>query len=691
MRPEILFPYFAEVTSLKGVGPKVRPALERLIGGSRVLDLLLHIPMRYSDRRPAKDISSLNEGHIGSVIATVDKHIPPPKRSLPYRILMRDESGYLTLTFFRTYGDRLDRLMPVGEKRFVSGRVESYRGERQMAHPDLIMKPEEAKALPGFEPRYPMTSDIAAARLRQFVAQGLEMATDLPEWADKHFRASKNYLPFKEALQKLHMPNEQDMSLLPLHKERLAYDEAFARGLAFHIARRAARDLPSPIMPVKSPRVVELLRDLPFTPTAAQMRSYDEIAADMASNFRMNRMLQGDVGSGKTLVAALAAAQAADAGFMAAFMAPTELLARQQADALQGFARAAGLRVEALTGSDKGKRREALLMAIQAGEVHIVCGTQALYQSDVSFGRLGLIVVDEQHRFGVSDRLKLSKKGLHPHMLSMSATPIPRTLAQAAYGDLDMSVIDELPKTRKPITTRATSLDRIGPVTKAIAEAIKRGERAFWVCPRLDAQDSGESAVIARVAYLRSKLNAPIGLVHGRMKADEKDAALEAFRNGDTSLLLATTVVEVGVDVPEATIMVIEKAEMFGLAQLHQLRGRVGRGEKQSSCLLLYESPLSDEAKARIDIMRQTNDGFKIAELDLKQRGAGDVLGRQQSGHVSFKVLDVMDHSDLIEIAHKDTGALLEGDPNLQTERGRAARLALHLFAPPSAIKNLKS
>jgi ATP-dependent DNA helicase RecG len=377
----------------------------------------------------------------------------------------------------------------------------------------------------------------------------------------------------------------------------------------------------------------------------------------------------------------MAAVEAAANGFQSAFMAPTEVLARQQFDTLDRLLSPLGYSVAALSGRDRGSAREGTLLALAEGSIQIVAGTHALFQDAVSFRNLGLIIVDEQHRFGVTDRMRLVGKSDSPHMLVMSATPIPRTLAQAVHGDLDVSILDEKPPGRKPVETRAVPDTRIEEVIEAVGRALKRGERAFWVCPRVDA-DEDDSSAVARHASLQDDLRVNIGLVHGRLKPSEKDAALEDFRTGKTRVLVATTVIEVGVDVPDATIMVIERAEGFGLAQLHQLRGRVGRGERASFCILLYRPPLGETARERLDTLRRTEDGFAIAEADFRLRGAGDVLGVRQAGATDYRVLDTGRQAAFLEIAAKDSEAVMAADPALSGARANALRLARELLTP---------
>lgn len=682
MRDERLFPLFEGLETLSGVGPKLTPLLQKLVDGKTVWDLLLHLPDRWLDRRVRASFEETAPGEIATVQGEVHAYHQPYNDKSPHRVQLVDSTGFLTLAFFRADPRWLKSQFPIGATRIVSGKVEEYRGERQITHPDFVIDPAKGEAPPAVEPIYPLTAGLTNRRVHTLAVQALQrVPNDLAEWADPHLVAQKGWPAFKAALGWLHDPQAYDEAAFVLARERLAYDEALARESAFALAQAARRQRPAPVIkapPSASNRVMDAL---PYKPTGAQLRAMADITSDLSRGYPMRRLLQGDVGSGKTLVAALAAVEAASAGFQAAFMAPTEVLARQQFDTLDTLLSPLGYSVAALSGRDKGHAREATIMGLADGSIQIAAGTHALFQEAVSFRNLGLIIVDEQHRFGVSDRMRLAGKGTSPHMLVMSATPIPRTLAQAVHGDLDVSILDEKPPGRRPVETRAVPDTRLEDVVEAVGRAVKRGERAFWVCPRVDA-DEDDSSAVARHAALEDELGVRIGLVHGRMKPSEKDTALEDFRTGQTRILVATTVIEVGVDVPEATIMVIERAEGFGLAQLHQLRGRVGRGDKPSYCLLLYRPPLGDTARERLDTLRRTEDGFEIAEADFRLRGAGDVLGVRQAGLTDYRIIDLARHGGLLAIARKDAEAVLAADPERKGARWQALRLARELLTP---------
>lgn len=681
-RDERLFPLFADLDTLSGVGPKLRPLLERICGGHTLWDLLLHLPEKWLDRRVRDNFDSIMTGEIVTVRGEVHAIKAPYSDRAPTRIQLFDGSGFLTLAFFRADSRWLQGQFPIGKERIVSGKVEDFQGERQMTHPDYIIDPKSGKLPPAVEPIYGLTAGLTNKRVHGLMQKALETVhKDLPEWIDPHLIAQRNWPGFQDALNRLHAPQTYDEARFNLARTRLAYDEALARETAFAMARAQRRKARATPLALRADAQQDLIDSLPFALTGAQKRASEEISADLATPSPMRRMLQGDVGSGKTLIGALAAIQAASNGAQTAFMAPTEVLARQQYETLRLQLEPLGYSVASLTGRDRGSAREATLMGLADGSVQIIAGTQALFQEGVNFANLALVIVDEQHRFGVQDRVRLASKALSPHMLVMSATPIPRTLAMAVHGDLDTSVLDEKPAGRQPIETRVIPDTRIEEIVAAVGRAIKRGERAFWVCPRVD-MDDDDSTAVGRHAALLEQLGVPVGLVHGRLKPDEKDAALEDFRMGRTRVLVATTVIEVGVDVPEATIMVIERAEGFGLAQLHQLRGRVGRADKPSYCLLLYRAPLGEIAHQRLETLRATDDGFEIAEADFRLRGPGDLLGVRQSGAAEYHIIDLSQDGELIATARKDAGSLVQSDPDLTTQRGQALRLVRDLLSP---------
>ena len=692
MRPEVLYPLFAPTTTLPGIGPRLGKLIER-IAGRTVAGLCWHLPTGVIDRRFSPKLAEAPEGAVVTVSVTVDAHLPPANRRLPYKVRCHDETAGLMLVFFHGPGEYLVRQLPVGQERVVSGRLEVYGGHLQMTHPDYIATPAEIAQLKRVEPIYPMTAGLTPRILGRAIQAAVARAPELPEWIDRPLLQKMKWPAWHTAVWIAHNPTStEDLSPSTAARRRLAYDELLANQLALGLVRAAQRRPAGRSIRGDGRLRARVLAALPYQLTAAQRQAVAEIDADMAGRLRMLRLLQGDVGSGKTVVALLAMLNALEAGAQAAMLAPTEILARQHLATLAPLAAAAGLDVALLTGRDKGKARANILAGLADGSVQLAVGTHALVQEDVAFKDLALAVVDEQHRFGVEQRLALAAKGRQAHLLSMTATPIPRTLMMTVYGDLDVSRLTEKPPGRKPIDTRTLPLERLEEVVAAVRRAIDGGARVFWICPLVEESDAVDlAAAERRFAGLRESFGERVGLVHGRMRASERDAAMAAFADGGLDLLVATTVIEVGVDVPSASVMVIEHAERFGLAQLHQLRGRVGRGQARSTCLLLYQSPLGETARARLQILRETEDGFRIAEEDLRLRGAGEILGTRQSGLPDFRLANPAEHADLIGIAHDDARLALGRDPGLASPRGAALRTLLYLFERDAAVKTLRA
>jgi ATP-dependent DNA helicase RecG len=689
MRPSLLNPLFAPAASLPGVGPKTGKLLDRLLRGgegeARALDLLFHLPSGVLDRRNRPKIAEAPLDAMVVLEATVVEHRPARGKG-PYRVLLEDETGDVLLVFFLANPQWIEKSLPVGARRWVSGRLELWDGHRQMVHPDRILDAEGFAKLAPVEPVYPATEGLSQRVLAKAIQAALSRIPALPEWL-----AQPAAPTFAEALRAVHGPQTpEDIELGSAARARLAFDEMLAVQLALGLMRARLRRAPGRVNAGDGRIVNKIIAALPFSLTGAQQNALGEIRADLASPARMLRLLQGDVGSGKTLVALLAMAAAVEAGRQAALMAPTELLARQHFQALSGFAGAAGLKLALLTGRDRGAARAQTLEALAAGDIDIAIGTHALFQESVAFRDLGLAVVDEQHRFGVHQRLALGDKGERADILVMTATPIPRSLVLTYFGDMDVSAIREKPPGRRPVETRALPVERIGELIARVRAAIETGAQVFWVCPLVEESEAIDAAAAEeRFADLRRVFGDQAGLIHGRMKGADKDAAMAAFTAGTTKLLVATTVIEVGVDVPAASIMVIERAERFGLAQLHQLRGRVGRGAARSSCILLYKGPLGETAKARIAILRETEDGFRIAEEDLRLRGEGEVLGSRQSGLPGFRLADPAAHGDLLVLARREAQAIVAENPRLEGERGAALRLLLNIFERAEAIRLL--
>ena len=691
-RPTDLNPFFSETTSLKGVGPRVAEALGRAMG-TRLKDLLLTPPSSLIDRSNRPKISDAKTDEICTFHVTVGQHIVPSNRNRPYRVRVFDETGDMTLTFFKARADYLNRVLPEGSQRIVSGKTEVFNAQLQMTHPDYILHPDKIDELRLYETLYPLSAGLSQKVAGKAMMGALQRLPTLPEWLDKNMLSKQDWPSFHEAIIRIHQPEHPiDIKIDAPPRLRLAYDELLAKQLAIAIVRENTRRSKGRALQASGQYVDDVLKGAPFKPTNAQNHAFAEISADMTSPYRMARLLQGDVGAGKTFVAALACAQAAEAGVQTALMAPTEILARQHAQTLKSLLAPAGLTVEAVTGRDKGNSRDALATGLAEGYIDVVVGTHALFQEKVEFKDLGLVIIDEQHRFGVHDRLKLTEKGHKPDLLVMTATPIPRTLALTSYGDLDISKLDEKPAGRKPIETRILPMQRLDDVIEGVERAIKKGDQIYWVCPLVEDSDLIDlTSVQDRHRQLSAIFGDRVGLLHGRMSGQEKESISQGFKRGTYDVLVATTVIEVGVDAPNATIMVIEHAERFGLAQLHQLRGRVGRGDKQSTCLLLYKGPLSVNGKSRLEIMRQTEDGFLIAEKDWELRGSGDLLGARQSGLPEYKLADLDRHKSLLETAVQDARFLTQQDPQLSSERGQAARNLLYLFEQDFGIALMKA
>ncbi len=697
MRPPVLNPLFAPLSALQGIGPKLEKLFQRLIGRDgeppRIIDLLFHMPTGYVDRRNQPKLSAVKPDTVVTVAVTVDRHRPPPpnRPRAPYLIYASDETNDLIITYFNARRDYLQKLFPVGEKRYVSGTTAFYDGHLQMVHPDRVVDAAGFANLPLIDPVYPLTEGLHPNQMRKALDLALDRVPKLPEWQDAAWLKRNSFPGFAEALRSVHRPAAPaDLEPQSAAWSRLAYDELLAGQLALALLRAHMRVRAGRGSAAEGRLRARIIAALPYSLTLSQQRAVADIVADLAQPHRMLRLLHGDVGSGKTLVALLAAATVIEAGRQAAFMAPTEILARQHFSTIAPLAGAAGIRLAILTGRERGRERAEILSALAAGDIDLIVGTHALFQEDVAFRDLALAVVDEQHRFGVHQRLALARKGEAVDLLVLTATPIPRTLVLTYFGDMDVSELREKPAGRQKIDTRALPLERLAEVIDAVKRALDQGRRVYWVCPLVEESESVDlAAAEERFEALQQRFGDTVELVHGRMRGVEKDRAMARFAGGAARILVATTVIEVGVDVPEASVMVIEHAERFGLAQLHQLRGRIGRGAEHSTCLLLYKAPLGETAKARLAILRETDDGFRIAEEDLKLRGEGDVLGTRQSGMPGFRLARIEVHGKLLKAARDDAALVLNRDPRLTTPRGAALRHLLYLFARDEAIRLL--
>jgi ATP-dependent DNA helicase RecG len=698
-RPDLLNPLFKSLKSMKGVGPQLGTLFAKFFGApdgqdAVVLDVLMHMPSGVIDRRAQNGVAYAPVGSIATLKLHIDEHIVPPRNSrAPLRIKAHDETGEITLSFFGARGGWVEKQLPIGEIRYVSGEIGFFGREKQMTHPDYIVEPEKLSSLPMVEPVYPLTHGLSSRVLRKVIASALDLVPIIPEWTGKDRRTIMNWPGFSEALHHIHAPQRPtEGDIVSPSRMRLAYDEYLAGQLALSLIRETMVKSSGIARQVTEEITQKVEAALPFALTDGQRLAISDIREDLERPTRMSRLLQGDVGSGKTVVALMAMAMVAEDGGQSALMAPTELLASQHFRTLQPLAEMAGLKVVLMTGKMPAAEKRAALAGLADGSITIAVGTHALFQSGVEFENLGLTVVDEQHRFGVHQRLALSEKGHKTDLLVMTATPIPRTLVLTHFGDMDVSVLREKPAGRQPIDTATLPISEYERVVGRLASRLAEGAQAYWVCPLVE--ESEVLDVVAaedRFADLKTSFGDRVELVHGRMSAAAKQEAMARFSSGEAQILVATTVIEVGVDVPNATIIIIEHAERFGLAQLHQLRGRVGRGSARSACLLLYSEPLSETAKQRLEAIRKTDDGFEIAEKDLELRGQGDLLGTRQSGMPGYRIAVPDVHKHLLEMAHDDARAALERNPGLKGPEGEALRALLYIFRKDLAIPLIKA
>lgn len=688
MRPSILYPLFCEIEALKGVGARYAKLIKNLCG-EKIIDILFHLPYNITDRTATPPLIAAKDGKIWTGAVTITEHQPPATRKHPYRIYCTDGTSELVLVFFKAYPDSLKKNYPVGEKRAISGKMEYFNGSWQMSHPDYVTFPEKLSEIARIEPVYPLTAGVTNKMLIKLGQEAWQRIPQLPEWLAPESLNDLEYISFQDALKRLHNPkNIADLSPSSTARRRLAYDEILSNQLALAFTRQKFKQKHGREFKGTGELCQKILSNLPFALTSAQENALKEIAADQQAPYKMLRLLQGDVGSGKTVVALLSMLKVIEDGAQAALMAPTEILAKQHYETITSLCQNQNINIGLLTGKMKAKEKREVCEKLASGEINIIIGTHALFTESVIFKDLGYIVIDEQHRFGVKQRLALSAKGEKCDVLVMTATPIPRSLLLTAYGDMDYSKINELPKGRKPAQTVIMNTNKMPDIINALEKKLADGTRAYWVCPLVEESEKSDlAAATERYEMLQKQFGDSVGLIHGKMKEAEKDVVMEEFKQGKKTLLVATTVIEVGVNVPEATIMIIEHAERFGLAQLHQLRGRIKRGNEAGSCLLLYGYPLSAVAKERLNIMKQTEDGFYIAEKDLELRGGGELLGTRQSGFTEFKLAVMPYHQDLLLKARDDAANIIKTDFLLETPRGKALKNLLYLFEQNEAVK----
>ena len=688
MRPSILYPLFVPVDALKGVGAKYGRLIKNLCG-EKIVDLLFHLPINIIDRTYMPRLKDAQDGRIWTGIVTITEHQRSATRKHPYRIYCTDGTAEMVLIFFKVYEDSLAKNYPVGEKRAISGKLEYFNGMWQMSHPDYVTSASNLTELASQEPVYPLTAGITNKMIVKLIKEAILRVPQMPEWLASTSLQTLEYISFNDAIKRIHHPkNMADLLPSSTARRRLAYDEILSNQLALAFIRQKVKQQKGRSFKGNNELYQKVLDSLPFELTKAQENALSEITIDQNAPYRMLRLLQGDVGSGKTVVALLSMLKVIEDGSQTALMAPTEILAKQHYETITKLCKNTDIKIGLLTGKLRPKERREIYAKLASGEINILIGTHALFTDAVTFKDLGYVVIDEQHRFGVNQRLSLSAKGALCDVLVMTATPIPRSLLLTAYGDMDYSKIGELPAGRKPSKTVIMNVNKISEVISGLKRKLEQGTRAYWVCPLVDESEKTDlAAATERYEMLKKEFGNVVGLVHGKMKETEKDAVMEEFRLGKKTLLVATTVIEVGVNVPEATIMVIEHAQRFGLAQLHQLRGRIKRGFEAGSCLLLYGYPISNVARERLNIMKQTEDGFYIAEKDLELRGGGEILGTRQSGFTQFKVADMSYHTDLLIKARDDVQQILKTDMKLETERGKALKILLYLFEQNEAVK----
>ena len=684
MRPKILYKLFSNLETIKGIGPKNAKLIERLCG-KYLLDLILHRPIAYIDRRNSPKIKDLSNNSIVTLILKVDGHTPSFNKRMPYKITCSDDTGQLNIVYFNLRGPYLKKMFPIGSKKVVSGKVEEFNGIFQMTHPQHIADESNLDSVKKIECVYPLTAGISSKIIQKSINSSLAIIDDLPEWIPNDYLQKNNWTSWKKSIYEMHNPNELKEDKEDIYLNRLVFDELLSQQLTVRLIKNKISKLKGNTIKPNGSLLEQLKSHLSFELTDDQNQAIKEISKDQSSPNKMLRLIQGDVGSGKTIVALHSMIQCAENSKKSILMAPTEILAEQHYNTIKLFAEKLKLSCALITASNKKSHNY---------ESDILIGTHALFQDKVSIDNIGLIVIDEQHRFGVHQRILLNEKaGNECDILLMTATPIPRTLELASYGDMDITKIVQKPKNRKPIITKSINLNKIESLKEALTKKLKQQEKIYWVCPLVDESDKMDlQSVNQRVLDIQKYYkDFNVEMVHGQMKQEEKNKIMDNFKSFKTQILVATSVIEVGIDDPDATVIIIENSERFGLSQLHQLRGRVGRGTKQSTCILLFDGPLTENAKKRINVMKETNDGFKIAEEDLSIRGAGEILGTRQSGLPNFRLTDLNVHKSLMAQAREMAIKIVDKDPELSSDQGKSLRLLLHLFNNQVAIDYLKS
>ena len=692
MRPEKIKSIYSSISELPGVGPKIENLFNRM-GIFRNLHFLWHIPYNVIKRQKHLNIHEAEINSLVTLKIKVLRHKPSRFKRQPYKINCICGETPIDIVYFYARHPVMRATLPVGKEKYVSGKLEYFRNNFQITHPSHIIDAEQIKSLKDIEPVYSLTSGLSQRIVLKYLDKILNSLPKFDEWIEKKILKKYSFENWNKSINSIHNPkNSEDLINNNIFRRRLAYDELLAHQLAISIIRNSNQKKLGIFFNKKSNLTENFIKKLPFELTKSQNKAWDEIKEDLMSRDQMVRLLQGDVGSGKTIIALLSMLLAVESGYQASIMVPTSILANQHFQNISELLKHSSIKIILLTGKDKGKNRLEKIKIIENGEANIIIGTHALIQDDINFKSIGIVVVDEQHRFGVFQRMAFTYKGVRPSVLVMSATPIPRTLSLAAYGDMDETRITEKPIGRLPIITTSLKFINEFKLIKRLKEKIKTGEKTYWICPLVEESEELDlKAATTRYNNLNKIFKKQVLLVHGRLHEKEKEEIMEKFKNENYKILVATTVIEVGIDIKDATTIIIEHAERFGLAQLHQLRGRVGRNNLQSYCILLHKDSIGDNAKRRINKMKATNDGFEIAEEDLNIRGPGEILGKKQSGIPSFKLADLTYDADLLKDAREAATEIINTNPKLNNNHGNNLKELLYLFERDVAIKTLQA